>query len=799
MLPEYEKVEQIVTYSDQNPESNVSHTQVPVTIPRKLRDVSEIRYHSISDFLERPRNVFNFTWSTASPAGTTLMAAYCPDVLFTTEMCLCKARDFRYFKADINFTFKLNMNVMSVGRLIVVTYPQPLKIGNQVNKTSLTNLTGFQHAFIEAGSSNSVNFKVTFVYSRGAYDFLYDVQDPWAGVAAVVFNPLKSSSGSASGTVAVWCNVVKGTVEFDVPTTQANSVYPPPFTPSTPPLFAQSTEAKVQAEKGTISGGIAKAASVAKTIGGMGLGPVSEVAGAASWVGDIVSNALSAFGYSKPANQQTIAPMVQQPARNYTHFNGDDSSVVIGADARNSIDIDTKLFAIEIDEMDINYVISVPMFLYSFKWNMSDTPGKVLFQAPVTPGFCPNSPNTTSVGTTYLNYVASMFEYWRGSLKYKLGFVANRFYQGTVGVAFLSGVFTITNPIPLDEIEAAPKVVCQVTDSTDCTFVVPYNISTPFLKVQLASLTSVGTKFTHAELLDPTISAGTLVIYVINGLTGPATVPDEIDVNLFIAGTDNTKFAIPSLPVYVPVPIVEEEVLSPLNEKDEEQPFAHMNAVPDGLNNAKGEKDCMEHVFLAKSEPSKKTTFHEMSMGDAQFSLRQLTRMFSVIQEGTIPASNALTLDPSDFGWTLTDFTNNRLFRIARMYGYWRGSVRFKFIPVVPDSSYLPTFKVWSYSKDLSPPDTPSYVPAPFPAEGNVGFSWVTNAGQTPFIEFSMPFYRNVYIELLSDTVATKRNKVQILPGVTGSCDYSVLSAAGDDFTFGFLLPPPDLQLLTTS
>ncbi len=794
LVKEYEKKEQIVTFSDQNPASEVKHTPAPVTIPKHLSGTCEYRDHSIRDFLARPRNVVTFTWAAADAVGTVKMTSLCPDVLLTTLMNICKVRDFRFFRCNIQYAFKLNMNVMSVGRLTAFTYPQPAQIGDQINTTSLTNISGLQHANIEAGSSNVTMLEVPFVYRRSAYDFLNDVADPWATVGVVVYNALRSSSGSTSGSVAVWVAANKDTIELDVPTTQEIPVYPPPVTAG-PMLFAQSTEAQINAESGAISSKIARASEVADTIANMGLGPVSEAAGAASWVTEILSKGLAAFGYSKPTNEQTIAPMVQQPARNYTHFNGDDNSVVMGADTRNAIKIETRVFGTKKDEMDIGYVISQPMFIETFSWSMSDTPGKVLRSWPVTPGFCPIAPVATQVESTYLSYVASLFQYWRGSLSYKLDFIANRFYQGTIGVAFLSGVYTAPATITLADIEAAPKVICQVTDSTDCTFVVPYNLATPFMEVQLGSRTSTGATFTYAGLNSPTVSAGTCIVYVVNTLTGPATIPSSIDVNLYISGCANTEFAIPSIPRYAPVPITLPSARQSKS-KNSATMRAQSSKVPVGLNTAKGEEAAMQHIFLAKAEKPWDSSFHEISMGDAQFNLRQLTRMFSPMKEDALPDDNALTVDPSYFGWDLTDFTCNRLFRIARMYAYWRGSVRYKFIPDLPSGVVSPTFKVWTYSKGYSPPDVPAYDPAPYPAESNVGFSWVVNMAQTPFLEFSLPFYRNVYAELVSTDTATRRNKAQITTSLAG-VSYSLLCAAGDDFTFGFLIPPPKMQLNT--
>ncbi len=808
---EFMQTEQIVDFADQNALSEVARNETPVTVPRSLVCMRESRDHTIYDFLRRPRMVEVLLWNNSNLPGTDLGAWTCPDVLFQTEMNVCKVRDFRYFKCDVVFQFKINASVAAVGRLIAWTYPQPSVIGTgSFNRDSLCSLTGFQHAFIDAGSSNALKFTVPFVFRKGAYDFLVDKGtpgNPWAMVVLSVFNSFVTATGSTATNISVWVHAEN--IELGVPTQQDTGVYPAPTFDKVggkyrvKPNFkaqmngAPRSEASANSHSGTISDMVKTIGSGAGAVADLGLGPISEIGNAVEWVADIASNGLRAFGYSKPGNAQTIMPMVQQPMKNYTHTVGDDSSVVLGADPRNCLDINAKLFVTEHDEMDINWVISKPMFIEKFTWDKTHVTGDVLASWPVTPGFSHGVTPTSQVSTTMLGYVSHLFELWRGSINYRLAFVANSFYQGSVGLAFLPGVFTVPSVISLADIEAAPKVVCQITSSTECSFTAPYNLATPFMKVKIASRTSVGTDFTYADLLDPEVSAGLMVVYVINMLTAPALAPNQIDINLFIAGGPDMTFAIPSCPTYVPVaaeapvPDVPQEKRTAPKTKF----VAQMNQIPRNLNLKAGDLPSDSHALLKTSEPPKNIKFHQMSMGDAQISLRALTRMFSVVDEDTIPLNNALTLDPSYYGWDLVDYTNCRLYRIARLYAYWRGSIRYKFIPDVPPGTTYPLFVVSTYRKELSPPDTPSFDPA-LPAHANIGFNWTVNVAQTPVVEVAMPFYKNRYVEMTSNINTTARNKLQVFTTMASACPYTLLSAAGDDHSFGYLVAPPNLTLL---
>ncbi len=804
-VEEFMVEEQIVDFSDQNPMSEVKRNDVPVTVPRFLSCNTEARNHSIFDFLKRPRNVSSITWSTTDAINDQLGSWYCPDILFTTEMNLCKIRDFRYLRCNIVFEFKLNINVMSVGRLIVYTYPQPFVIGGNLNNADRASKTGFQHGFIDAGTSQVLRFKVPFVFRKAAYDFLVDAPsvadpdgNPWAQVDMHVFNVLQATSGSSSGTVAVWVHAED--IELDIPTKQAIPVYSAPV--ARPPqkynfkAQMKTDDSQDNSKEGQISDKLHSVSQLGSTVAQMGLGPVSEIAGAASWVADIASKSMRAFGYAKPKNKQTIAPMIQQPMKNYTHCVGDDSSIVLGMDPRNSINVNTRLFATTHDEMDINWVISKPMLLESFQWSKAQVTGTVISWWPVTPGYCAGS-TTTTVAPSFLAYVSHMFELWRGSITYKLSFVGNHFYQGSLALAYLSGVYT--NPgasITPDEIEAAPKIVCQITNSTECVFKVPYALATPFCEVRLGSRNAVN-DFMIDNLLFPEISTGIVVLYVVNQLTGPATVPNVIDVNLFVSGGADMTFAIDSCPRYAPVPrtipVPVRQEKTPERRKPVYKAQANLG-VPQNLNLGAGEQPVMQHTMLKSNDRPKDIRFHEMSMGDASISLRSLTRQFSIIYEGTIPLNDALTVDPAYFGWDETSTWNCRFWRIARMYAYWRGSVRYKFMPNIPQDQNYPVVVVRTYRKELSPPDSPTIITGSFPSNENIGFFYAMNIAQTPVLEIELPFYQNRFIAMNSNINSVPRNKAQISVNFPAACSFALSCAAGDDFTFGFLIAPPPLQ-----
>lgn len=761
----------------------------------KVQAAVEARDHTIRNFLERPRNVSVLTWDLTQAQGSIIQTYNIPDVIFTTSMTLSKVADFRFFKCDVVFRFVMNMNRFDTGMLCAFVVPFPTIASIQARTTTLTQWTGYEHVFLDAGPSPDVVIRIPFVYRQSAYDFLNDTAHPWAQLNIGVFNSLASAIGAASGEIAVFAHCEN--IELGVPTRQNIAPFPAPF-------FARSgqmTEADEQAQKGTISSTLQKVGSLASTIGGLGLGPISEAAGTVGWIAETAGNTLQSFGFSKPANEQQIMPMVQQTARDYMHFNGVDNSISLSYDARNSIDVE-PLFGSDKDEMDIGYVCSKMMYIETFQWPMTAIGGTVLASYPVTPGFSAVS-GAQNVIPTLMGYVASMAEYWRGTINFKLGFVANQFYTGRVCFAFLSGIYTVGAAITLSDIEACPKVYCDIRNSNSCVFSVPFAQSKPYLKVRVASRLSTTPEMTFADINTPAVSQGTVVVFVVNQLKGPESVPAIIDVNCFMGGGTDIEFGVFSCPRYIAVsqaiPLAKEKARKKPQKSREIVDLGNVaqasSEVAEGLNLKAGDVPAA-HRLLSINGIGRSTDFAKIGLGERVTNLRCLTRQFSVVDEGTMPNTDlAYTIDPAYFGWDKTDIDASRYMRIARIYCCYRGSMRFKFFGLVPLDGEIPYWFVNTYMDDGNTADPPTNGPIPSPITNNIGFSYTQNLSTNPIIEISCPFYRNTFLECVTDDNCLERQKIIISPANTNEAvAYSLLAAAGDDFTFGYLIPPPALR-----
>jgi len=758
------------------------------TLPPEYNTFKETREHTIYDFLKRPRLIDNLQWSSASGPFTLLATYNIPDVTVATRMIADKLSDFRFWRWTTVLRFVLNINRFSIGKIIAVVEPAPTLTSGNRNFQSLTALTAYPHIFMDAGTAPTAELRIPYVARRAAYDSLYDLNDPWATVSLYVFNTLTGTTGSTIGYISTYVHCED--ISVSIPTWNQITAFGPPSALRDVMIAKSNTEPMKDSTLGALTKKVQSASTTARSVASVGKGILKDLAAAEEWIAELAPNLLTFAGFSKPTNLQLTAPMIQQPCRGLSTWNGPDNSVPLCANYKNSLSVNNKIFGTTIDEMDISYVCSKPNFLETF--NIADTaaPGTVLKSWPISPGFTAQNTLTTQVNSTQLAYVTSMFKYWRGGINLKFDFVANQFYSMRIGVAYFSGLRTIDIPgsIAIDEIDMVPKVVCDLKNTMDCTFNIPWSMHTPYLQTRIASRNSTGTGFTFASLDDPNYSLGTVVMYVINPLVHPAQVPGTIPVNVFIYADKDIEFEDPSFHLYGPVstPI-------PAFTDSEEYLIAMSNSTTMNLN-TEAASGLPDHSLLV--EPSKiSSAFAQASIGEKITSLRQITRMFSTTLDSSITATKSLTVDPAYFQLDNPGQYNCPRSRISRLYAFYKGSHRLKFAPKNVSQTTFPLFYVTTIPSGANQPAPPDVL-TPGTNPGNIGFQWFANLAQNPVLETSTPFYTKDYLGVVSDLIAPPRNLTRIwLLDNSTAANFNLYESAGDDFTFGWLKAPPNLRL----
>lgn len=203
----------------------------------------------------------------------------------------------------------------------------------------------------------------------------------------------------------------------------------------------------------------------------------------------------------------------------------------------------------------------------------------------------------------------------------------------------------------------------------------------------------------------------------------------------------------------------------------------------------------MAHSPLKKVVVAKNTAVPAATMGELPTNLRQLTRCFSLVGDLTIDSGEGLALDPAYFGWDNDTVYNGRFWRIARLYAYFRGSVRWKVLPKPAAANPQKIFFMLSDMITAGTPTAPGSVAVAAATE--VGYPQFINIAQTPIAEVQTAFYSRHFLGVVTSTDAIDRQSISIQPVPIAAEDQNIylFTAAGDDFSFGFLKAPPLLTV----
>jgi len=210
-----------------------------------------------------------------------------------------------------------------------------------------------------------------------------------------------------------------------------------------------------------------------------------------------------------------------------------------------------------IDPADLLKRCSIESWLSRLTWTKSFVPGFDLFDFNLEGGTSPMyvSPAAyfsrnvltgfNAYGMTMPGCIGLMYSRWRGSLVYTIEVVCTRFHQGQLYVAYqpFDGATTTRPTLSQARNCIGATIDLKITNRT--TLTVPYNALYDYLSLPDTPLVS---------LASPAYSMGNLMIYVQNPLTGPDTVADNIEVNVWIKVGDDFEFISPQNPkVVIPI------------------------------------------------------------------------------------------------------------------------------------------------------------------------------------------------------------------------------------------------------
>lgn len=150
---------------------------------------------------------------------------------------------------------------------------------------------------------------------------------------------------------------------------------------------------------------------------------------------ELIGKLAALFGFSKPNMPEIIERMLNRYTGPLAAGIGRDTTLTLTLDPNAELSIAPSDVGFEPeDDMAFASIITRWGPVATFNWVTTNASGVNIYQAPVTPFYVGAAVGSTQTMLTPLAHVASLFKYWRGSMKFRLDFVCNAMLRGRVSV-----------------------------------------------------------------------------------------------------------------------------------------------------------------------------------------------------------------------------------------------------------------------------------------------------------------------------------------------------------------------------
>lgn len=496
----------------------------------------EDRQHSVRDVLARPTVLYNLT-TTAGSANDDIQVFSLPYQLMTNNLNYqYKLAGYAFFRADTVIRVSVNAEPMSQGKLWLWFNPHGNVASVREVPNFLTCKYGYQGIEIDIATGAPVELHIPFC-SQFSH---YNLSTGSGNQGQVVLTKLTPVVGSVDITIHGWFE----NINLHMPTSLPIQI---------PPEAQVGKEGETKSAKGLVSGPMSVVADAADVLGK--IPALSSVTDRVGWASRLLAGAAEYMGYSRPMNMQNPHPMKVDPMRGHTNLAGLDNSVCLGPNQDMELGFPSQVFGTDADEMDIRFVAGRLGYLDTFNWTTSQAAQTVLVRVPVTPSIWTQLNLSLPAVTTpvawpaqdvvtyrgpHVAYVSNLFNYWRGSMKYRFAVAKTAFHSGRLRFSYFP---TGTMPLPGAPYASADHEYTKILDlsvSSEISFEIPYVANRPWKYMEPRDYYTG--QATLSTLQQEQNLNGFLQIDVLAPLKANANCSTTVQMLIFVAGGDDLSF-----------------------------------------------------------------------------------------------------------------------------------------------------------------------------------------------------------------------------------------------------------------
>lgn len=584
---------------------------------------------TLGEFLSRP------IWCSTTPwnHGSSLFIKFHPhDKILENHRVKSKISFYSMIRFDICVKVLINGSKFHYGKLIVAFDPinkhseMPHNFSTQHNAYDLIRYSQLPHVIVDATDSKGGVLCIPYFY-------------------AFPYVQLESFLSGNLGTIYISSMTgLKNTSGFDSPIDVTVYAWAENVSLAMPTNF----EYQSGSEYGT---GILStpASTIASASGALSQVPViGPYAKATSMVAGALGKVARLFGFSRPQIMTDTVLVKPVPSGNLANVDASEAVMKLSQDSKCEVSIDPRITGVtEGDNLSIVSYATRLSYIHTLNFEVDDGHGKYLGGISVGPYLMKKESHDESYHMTPACKVASCYEYWTGSIRFKILINKTAFHQGRIVAVYdpLGVVTEYTNSNicyqRIIDIGKEDEVDMTIGWGNHRRFLSTHTsggFPTPDDAFDLGASDTPGTQIKSDKNYN-----GYLSFYVVNGLINSATSAsgstsgNDYGVNLliFTAMCDDAKFAVPTT-----------QVLDRFHYRPK-----MLDAQSGDLDNA-GEP--IVAPIVGKMTPTDDKTF-DIYFGESSTSIRQLFKRY-VHTRTWKPDRQALS-STMDRGWSFQKLT----------------------------------------------------------------------------------------------------------------------------------------------
>lgn len=631
----------------------------------------------LQDYLRRPVKILDTDWTVTAGSFQTVID---PWSLFISDSGVRKRiENYRLLQGKLCIRLAINGGPFYYGKAIAAYFPRQAENDHSFGAVNgdfyIQQLSMLPHIYLDSTASEGGLIKTPFLNPDNWLDLCGDSYRLMGRLHIQSINDLLHAN-SSTGTVNIVAYAWMEDARLAAPTTRPYFTY-----------VAQSGED----EYGT--GIISKPASTVAKVAGMlsNIPVLKPFARPSELVASTVGRVAHVFGFSRPSLIDDIVRTKAKGNGNLTNTDAHEAVQKLTLDSKQELCVDPRTVGLsDVDEMSFDYIKQKEAYISQLEWLETDPGGTEIGSFVVGPDFH----NQETINTYLMSLpvpmytVASLFKYWRGSIKFRFQLVASQMHRGRIRLTY-DPVSHGGGAVPENEVYSR---IIDLATNRDFEMVVAWNNSKSWLKVNDRY---GGSFFSHSgagpvNFVEP-FHNGEVRLEVVNELTSPNPgLGQPVYINCFVSAGEDFEVASPSDEIIKECEFEPQSGYEAQAGVDGEEVIEEQDGIPESptpitsIGNEESPDNPNMHIFFGESFRSirallKRYCYHQaLGKRNAAYPFGWVESNFPV-EPGVSRYPRHLTGSPGFTPYNYTAMTYLNWF--TPCYVAWRGGLRSKFVP----------------------------------------------------------------------------------------------------------------------